>query len=170
MALDASGGQDHPSLLPTGAARGRGRLAARETNEVPVGARVHRGDKLQRWLAAWFAAVLAIAPFAHPSVPIGLAAAPVASPEALVAHDHAPGKKPAAAVRPTQPLALGILSRLSLLETTLGLPPVKPPLLRPAADEPVPAWQATATLGGELTGAFQRSSVGTARTPTGPPS
>jgi hypothetical protein len=170
MALDASGGQDHPSLLPTGAARGRGRHAARETNEVPVGARAHRGDKLQRWLAAWFAALLAIAPFARPSLPVGVAAIPAASPEAFVAHDEDQGKDPTAGLRPTQPLTLGILSRLSLLETTLGLPPVKPPLLRPAADEPVPAWQATATLGGELTGAFQRSSVGTARTPTGPPS
>ena len=136
---------------------------------MPVGARAHRGGMLQRWLAAWFAALLAVAPFAHPSVPIELAAGPVASPEALVAHDHAQGKKAAAGVRPARPFTPGILSRLSLLETTLGLPPVKPPLLRPAADQPVLARGAATVLRGEPRGVFHRSSVGTARTPTGPP-
>jgi hypothetical protein len=124
---------------------------------------------LQRWLAAWFAALLAVAPFARPSVPVELAAAPAASPEALVAHDGPQSKKPAAGVRPAQPFTLGILSRLSLLETTLGLLPLKPPLLRPAADQPVLARGAATVLGGEPRGVFQRSSVGTARTPTGPP-
>jgi hypothetical protein len=124
---------------------------------------------LQRWLAGWFAVLLAVAPFARPSVPIELAAAPVASPEALVAHDDAQGKKPAAGVRPAQPFTLGILSRLSLLETSLGLPPVKSPLLRPAADQPELARGPAPVLGGEPRGVFQRSSVGTARTPTGPP-
>jgi hypothetical protein len=170
MALDACCGQDHPLLLPTGAAIGRGQLAARETNEVPVGARTRRGDELQRWLAAWFAALLAIAPFARPSLPVDVAAVSGASPEALIAHDDAQAKQPATGLRPAQPVALGILSRLSLLETTLGLPPVKPPLLRPAIDQPVPAAQVTTALGGEPRGVFQRSSVGTARTQTGPPS
>jgi hypothetical protein len=170
MALDASRGQDHASVLPTGAAIGRGRLAARERIEVPVGARAHRGDKLQRWLAACFGALLAVAPFARPSLPVELAAVPAPSPEAVVAHDEAQGKQPATGLRPAQPLALGILSRLPLLETKLGLPPVKPPLLRPAADQPVLALQATTALGGDLRGVFQSSSVGTARAPTGPPS
>jgi hypothetical protein len=170
MALDASRRHDHAFLLPTGAAIGRRRRAAWETNEVPVGARAHRGDKLQRWLAAWFAALLAIAPFARPSLPVELAAVPAASPEAIVTHDEAKGKLPATGLRPTQPVALGILSRVSLLETKLGLPPVKPPLLRPAADEPVLALQAPTALGGDLRGAFQSSSVGTPRSPTGPPS
>jgi hypothetical protein len=125
---------------------------------------------LQRCLAAWFAALLAIAPFARPSLPVDLAAVPSAAPEALVAHDEAEGKHPAAELRPDQRFTLGILSRLSLLETTLGLPPVKPPLLRPAADQPLAALQATTKGGGEPRGVFQRSSVGTARTPTGPPS
>jgi hypothetical protein len=170
MALDASRGQDHASLLPAGAAIGRGRRAARERIEVPVGARAHRGDKLQRWLVAWFVALLAIAPFARPSLPVELAAIPAASTEVCVAHDEDQGKDPAAGPRPTQPLALGILSRLPLLETKLGLPPVKPPPLRPAADQPVLALQATTALGGDLRGVFQSSSVGTARAPTGPPS
>jgi hypothetical protein len=135
-----------------------------------VGARAHRGAKLQRWLAASFAGLLAIAPFARPSQPVDVGAVSDTAVEALVAHDDAQGKQPAAAVRPTQPLTLGILSRLSLLEMALGLPPVKPPLLRPAIDQPVPALQATTARGGGLREVFQRSSVGTARTPTGPPS
>jgi hypothetical protein len=157
-------------LLPTGPAIGRGRFAARETNEVPVGARAHRGHKLQRWLAAGFAALLAIAPFARPSLPVDVAAGSGAPVEALGTPDDARGKHPATGPRPTQPLALGILSRVSLLETPLGLPPVKPPLLRPAADQPGFAIQVTTALGGDLRGVFQRSSIGTARTPTGPPS
>jgi hypothetical protein len=72
-------------------------------------------------------------------------------------------------MRPAQPLALGILSRLLLLETTLGPPTDKPPLLRTTADQPVLALQPLTALGGELRSLFQPSSVGTARTPTGPP-
>jgi hypothetical protein len=133
-----------------------------------VGTRAHRGRGLQRWLAAWFAALLAIAPFVRPSLPGTLAAAP-AAPEALLA--HATGdKQPAAELRPERPLTLGILSRLSALETTFGLPPVKPPLLRPTIEQPALAAGVMVALGGELRDVFQRSSVGTARIPTGPPS
>jgi hypothetical protein len=142
---------------------------ARETTEVPVGTRAHRGDTLQRWLAALFAALLAVAPFARPFGPVEPAAVPAAAPEALVPRDDAQGKQPAAGLRPAQPFTPGILSRLALLDTTFGLPPVKPPLLRPTADQPVLAIQTTTALGGETRSVFQRSSVGTARTPTGPP-
>jgi hypothetical protein len=124
---------------------------------------------LQRWLAAWFAAILAVAPFARPSLPLELATIPRASPGALVAQDHAQGKKPVPGVLPAQPFTPGILSRLALLDTTFGLPPVKPPLSRPVVDQPVVARGAATVLGGEPRGLFQRSSVGTARTPTGPP-
>jgi hypothetical protein len=102
-------------------------------------------------------------------LPVDPAAVPAAEPEALVAHGEAEGKHPAAELRPDQPFTLGILSRLSLLETTLGLPPVKPPLLRPAVDQPAPSLQATTAFGLDLRGDLQRSSVGTARAPTGPP-
>jgi hypothetical protein len=139
-------------------------------SEVPVGRRAHRGNGLQRWLAAWFAAVLAIAPFVRPSLPGALPAARAASPEALVAHAGAEDKQPAAELRPDRPLTLGILSRLSALETTFGLPSVKPPLLRPTPEQPALARQAMTAPGAELRGVFQRSSVGTARIPTGPPS
>jgi hypothetical protein len=123
---------------------------------------------LQRWLAAWFAALLAVASFARPLVPLELAALPAASPEGLVAQGYAQGKKRAAGVLPAQPFTPAILSRLALLDTTLGLPPVKPPLLRPLTGQPAVARAAT-VLGGKPRGVFQRSSVGTARTPTGPP-
>jgi hypothetical protein len=102
-------------------------------------------------------------------LPVDLTAVPAAVPEGLVARGEAEGKHPAAEVRPDQPFTLGILSRLSFLDTTLGLPPVKPPLLRAAVDQPAPALQATTALGLDLRGVLQRSSVGTARTPTGPP-
>lgn len=136
---------------------------------MPVAARARRGDKLRPWLAAWFAVFLAVSPFTRSTPPVDLVAAPAASQEALVAHDGTQDKQPAAKLRPAQPLAPGILSRLSLLETTLGLPPVKSPLLRPAPDQPVLALQAATALGGEPREVLQRSSVGTARTPTGPP-
>jgi hypothetical protein len=139
-------------------------------SEVPVGARAHRGSGPQRWLAACLAALLAIAPFVRPSLPGALRSAPAASPEALVAHAGDTGKQPAAELRPDQPLTLGILSRLSALETTFGLPPVKPPLLRTTPEQPALAGQAMTALGGELRGVLQRSAVGTARIPTGPPS
>ena len=86
-----------------------------------------------------------------------------------MAHRGAEGRQPAAELRPAQPLTPGILSRASLLETTLGLPPGKSPLLRPVADQPALALQTTTARGGEPRAVLQRSSVGTARTPTGPP-
>ena len=136
---------------------------------MPVGARAQRGVMPQRWLAAWFAAILAVAPFARPVVPVELAALAAASPETFVSQDDAQPKQPVAGLRPAQPFTPGILSRLALLDTAFGLPPVKPPLLRPAADPPVLATQTTRALGGETRSVLQPSSVGTARTPTGPP-
>ena len=131
-------------------------------------ARAQRGN-LQRLLAAWLAALLSVAPLARPFVPIEVAALPASSPEGLVAQDGAQSERPAAGVLPAQPLTPGILSRASLLETMLGLPPVKSSLVRPVADQPVSSLQATTAPGIDLRGVFQRSSVGTARTPTGPP-
>ena len=136
---------------------------------MTIGPRAHRCDMLQRLLAACFAAILAVGPFARPSTPGVLAGPPVAAPEALVAHDGAKGQQPPAELRPGQSLAPGILSRAALRQTTLGLPPVKAPLLSPAVDEPPLAQQAATAPGGEPRKVLQRSSVGTARTPTGPP-
>lgn len=136
---------------------------------MPAGTRAHRGDRLQRWLAGWLTVLLAVAPFA-PFLPVNLVAVRAAAPEALVADDDTQDQQPDTGLRPTQPATLGILSRLSLLETTLGLPPVKPPLLRPSAERPALALRATAAFSGEPRDIFHSGSVGTARTPTGPPS
>jgi hypothetical protein len=132
-------------------------------------ARAHRGGGLQPWLAAWFAAILVLAPCARPLLPLDLtAAAPAqATPGA---YDDTEGKEPAAGLISAGPRTLGILSRPALVETTLGPPPTKLPLLRRSGDQPVLARGAAATvLGGEPRAAFQRSAVGTARKPTGPP-
>jgi hypothetical protein len=83
-------------------------------------------------------------------LPVDPAAVPSAPGESLVRHDEAEGKQPVTEMRRDHPLALRILSRLSLLEMTLGLPPVKPRLLRPAADQPVLARQVTTVLDGDL--------------------
>lgn len=140
---------------------------------MPVVKRAHRGRQLRCCLAAWFVALLAVAPFARPTLPVDLAALPAASVESVAAHDDGmvEAKQPGAALRPAQPSTLGILSRLSLLETALGPPPLKASLFRPsAAGGPLLAPRATTAFGSEIGQVFQRSSVGTARTPTGPPS
>lgn len=146
---------------------GSGRSAG--DDEVPVGRWRHRAWQLRCCFAVWSAALLVIAPVTHPSLPVDSAAVTAAFVEALAAHAAARGQQPATGLRPDHPLTLGILSRLSLLETTLGLLPTKPPLLRPAADKTVLARGAALVLSGEPRELFQRSSVGTARTPTGPP-
>ena len=105
-----------------------------------------------------------------PSLPLDLTdAAPAGAPQAAIAFDGAEGAQPAAGVSSAEPVTLGILSRPSLVETTLWLPPVKSPALRPAAHKPPLAHGGDLVLAGEPRSAFQRSAVGTARTPTGPP-
>ena len=136
---------------------------------MPVRVRAYRGEMLRRWLAAAFAILLAVAPIAPPLAPVEPAAHPGASPEAIVAHHEAQSEQPMAGVRPAQPSTPGILSRLALLERALGLPPVKPPLLQPVGDQIVLAQRDRTGLRGEPRAILQRSSVGTARTPTGPP-
>jgi hypothetical protein len=125
---------------------------------------------LQPWLAAWFATILVLAPCARPSLPVNLAApAPAGAPETPVAHDGTESKKPAAGLSSAQPLTLGILSRPSLVETALALPPVKSPPLRLTTHEPVLARGGAMVRSSAPRAVFQRSAVGTARTPTGPP-
>ena len=131
--------------------------------------RANQGEMLQRWLAASFAILLAAAPIARPLVPVEPAAHPGAAQEAIVAPDDAQSEQPIAGVRPAQPFTPGILSRLALLERAFGLPPAQPPPLQPVGDQIMPAQGDRTGLGGEPRAILQRSSVGTARTPTGPP-
>jgi hypothetical protein len=137
---------------------------------VPVRARAHRGERLQPWLAAWFVTILVLAPSARPLLPLERAAAASdGAPKTAVAHDGIASKRSAAGLNSAQPVTLGILSRPSLVETTLGLPPAKSPLLRPAGHEPLLAHGGAMVPGGDPRAIFQRSAVGTARTATGPP-
>ena len=139
---------------------------------MPVRARARRGRGLQRWLAASLATLLAIAPFARPSWTTDLLALATVSAASVADHGNglAQPSQPAAGLRPAQPLALGILSRLSSLETA-GLPPGKSPHPRlDLAAEPLLAPPADGVFGVGIARIFHPSSVGTARTPTGPPS
>jgi hypothetical protein len=138
---------------------------------VAVDGQAQTARPLRRCLAAWLGIVLALAPFARPSLPVDLASA--ASGFWLVAHDDgmAQAREPAPRVRPAQPLALGVLARWSWFETKLGPAPTKPPLAPlSAADQPLAAPKAIGALTGDTRAVFHRSSVGTARRPTGPPS
>lgn len=124
-------------------------------------------------LAAWLGIVLALAPFARPSLPVDLAPARAPSGFWLVAHDDglAQARESVPRVRPAQPLALGVLARWSWLETKLGPAPTKPaPAPLSAADQPLAVPKAIGALTGDTREVFHRSSVGTARRPTGPPS
>ena len=92
---------------------------------------------LRRCLAAWLGILLALAPFARPSLPVDLTPARAASGFWLVAHDDgmAQARETAPRVQPAQPLALGMLARWSWFETKLGPAPTKPPLGRLSASD-----------------------------------
>jgi hypothetical protein len=133
---------------------------------MPDGRVSRRANRAWRWrdcLAAWFAALLAIAPVIRPTLPIDLGAS------ALRSEGSSSATEPGARLEPAQPVGFGILSRPSLVETAFGPAAAKSPLHRPgAADGWMVAADAT-DAPNEPTRVFHRSSVGTARTPTGPP-
>ena len=139
---------------------------------MAVDGEVQTARPLRRCLAAWLGILLALAPFARPSLPVDLTPARAASGFWLVAHDDgmAQARETAPRVQPAQPLALGVLARWSWFETKLGPAPTKPPLGRlSASDQPRPAPKSIGALTGDAREVFHRSSVGTARRPTGPP-
>jgi len=138
---------------------------------VPAAPLAHRGNGLRSWLAVWFAALLALAPIARPSLPAEQGAAGPASLHSLDLRDQpaTEAKEPGSRLRTGRP-SPGILTRPSPLDTTFGLPQLKPPLAwLGATDEQPVAPRAIAAPAGEIRAAFHRGSVGTARTPTGPP-
>jgi hypothetical protein len=148
-------------------------LAAREVSGVAVDGQAQTARPLRRCLAAWLGILLALAPFARPALPVDLAPARAASGFWLVAPDDgmAQAREPLPRVQPAQPLALGVLARWSWFETKLGPAPSKPPLARlSGSDQPIAAPKAIGALTGVTREVFHRSSVGTARRPTGPPS
>lgn len=122
-----------------------------------------RADRARRWrgcLAAWFAALLAIAPVVPPALPIDLGAANLRSDGAT---------EPAARLEPAQPAGFGILSRPLPVETAFGPAAAKSPLHQPAAADRWLVAADTVEAPKAPARVFHRSSVGTARTPTGPP-
>jgi hypothetical protein len=156
------------AALAEGFGRRRGRWAA-----VAVDGQAQTARPLRRCLAAWLGILLALAPFARPALPADLAPVRGAAGFLLVAQDDgmAQAREPAPRLRPAQPLAPGVLARWSWLDTKLGPAPAKPPLARLSASDPLPpAAQALGAPTGEIRQVFDRSSVGTARRPTGPPS
>ena len=132
-----------------------------------------RARQLSGCLAVWIAALLAIAPIARPSLPLETVAARASVVHAFELRDQATAKpeERGSRLRPAQPSVPGVLSRLLLVETTFGLPPVKPATAWLGAGDTSPVTpKIIGAFGGEAREVFQRSSVGTARTPTGPPS
>ncbi len=126
-----------------------------------------RTDRPWRWhgcLAAWLAALLAMAPAAQRFLPPD----PIA-----VQHSARDGHTAAspAGLQSAQPVGLDILSRLSKVETTFGPAPGKSfPHAASAAEGPAFAPEAAGAPKEAARAGFDRASVGTARTPTGPPS
>jgi hypothetical protein len=124
---------------------------------VLVRRRKPRSWQLCAFLAAWFAAVLAIAPSVRCPPPD--AAAGIGSiAGAFVAQDDAD--------RGTS--TLGLPARTSPLEAALALE-ANPSEHRVTTGGPRAAPTAAAAMIGEDRPLFQRSAIGTARTPTGPP-
>jgi hypothetical protein len=147
-------------------------MAAREVGGVAVDGEAQTARPLRRCLAAWLGILLALAPFARPSLSVDVAPARTASGFWVGAHDDgmAQARESAPRVQRAYPLAHGVLARWSWFETKFGPAPTKPPLGRvSAADQPLAAPKAIGALTGDTRAVFHRSSVGTSRRPTGPP-
>jgi hypothetical protein len=135
---------------------------------VPEDQRAHRLRQLRGGLALCLAVLLALTPVAQlfptaaPQAAAALAAASYAS------DDSRPAEEPELGVPGNQPNA-GILPRLPHLEGGLVPPVQKAALPRLAASiDPPPPHKAGSENIAEA--GFHRSSVGTSRKPTGPPS
>jgi hypothetical protein len=136
---------------------------------VPAGRRSRLADWLCRCLVICLAVLLAAGPWGHAPVQdagLWLPAGATSSPRFL---EEPEADDPVAGLRWSPPPVLGLLSRAAPVEPSPGLPPPKASLQRPgAAVEPLLASGAIGSL--QPQGELHRSSIGTARTPTGPPS
>jgi hypothetical protein len=139
--------------------------------DVPGDRRTHRVRQLRGCLALCVAVLLAITPLAHLALAVApqlalAASAPSYASGGDVLHR---GEEPALGLQGERPNA-GILPRLLHLEGALPPPPQKPALARVHAslDLASKPKREGRPDGGTGTG-LQRSSVGTARAPTGPP-
>jgi hypothetical protein len=131
------------------------------------GAVSRRANRAWRWrscLAAWFGVLLAIAPVVRPALPLDIGA-----PGGFALRSDS-GDQPTARLEPARPVGLGVLARPTPVETAFGPATAKSPFHRPGAAD---GWMAPSAADAPKEAAravFDRSSVGTARTPTGPPS
>jgi hypothetical protein len=135
---------------------------------VPGDKRAHLLSQLRGHVALCLAVLLALTPLGQllPTAALQAAAALAAGPSASYG-DAAGGEEPALAAPADQPNA-GILPRLPHLEGALLAAAEKAVLPRLSASmDPLPP-EKTAAQRAAGTG-FHRSSVGTARKPTGPP-
>ena len=136
---------------------------------MPEDQRAHRLRQLRGGLALCLAVLLALTPAAQLLPTAALQAAAALAAAAYASGDDArAADEPALGVPGDQPNA-GILPRLPHLEGGLLPPPQKaaPPRLS-ASIAPLPPEKAGLDNAAEA--GFHRSSVGTARKPTGPPS
>ena len=137
---------------------------------MPAKPLMGRADRSWRWrlcLASWLAALLAIAPVAERPVALDPTAAQATIQPSARDHHAAPSLN---GLQVAEPAGLGILSRLSLVDPTFGPAPAKTFLRTSAPDVPAYAPEAAGVPKVDAAARFHRSSVGTARTPTGPPS
>lgn len=133
---------------------------------------VGHGQRVERrggWLAALFCTLIALASAADQIARAGrVDLIRLEAADLFVA--GAAEAAPMIELRPGQPSALAVLVRPPAVESGLGRSAGKTPLLALRAEQdfpPVPA--ATSTPRPPALRAFWRSSVGSARTPTGPP-
>ena len=136
---------------------------------MPAKPLMGRADRSWRWrlcLASWLAALLAIAPVGERPVALDPTAAQTANQPSARDHHAAPSLDGLQAAEP----GLGILSRLSLVDPTFGPAPAKTFLRTGAPDALAHALGPAGAPKVDAAAGFHRSSVGTARTPTGPPS
>jgi hypothetical protein len=136
---------------------------------VPGDWRAHRLRQLRGGLALCLAVLLAIPPLAQLSPIVAPQAALAASAPSYAPDGNARrGEEPALGLQDDRPDA-GILPRLLHLERALAPPAHKALLPKPDASiDPLKPEKARSEH--DVGTGFHRSSVGTARTPTGPPS
>ena len=135
---------------------------------MPEDQRAHRLRQLRGGLALCLAVLLALTPVAQLFPTAALQAAAALAAGSYAADDARPAEEPALGVPGDQPNA-GILPRLLHLEGGLLPPAQKAALPRlPASIDPQPPEKPAPENVADAS--FHRSSVGTARKPTGPPS
>jgi hypothetical protein len=135
---------------------------------VPGDQRAHRLRQLRGSLALCLAVLLAITPLAQLYPTVAPQAALAASAPSYAPDGNTPrGEEPAFGLQGEQPDA-GILPRLLYVEVALAPPAQKTSL--PKLDAGIqPSKLEKARSENDAGTGFHRSSVGTARTPTGPP-